>query len=243
MNVKLTLAALALSTCTFAVAQEAPIPPTPPSAPHVIVRARAPHAEQRPEVRVIHGGGMKMSSGEMHMGPGGMWWKDSELTQKIGVSADQQKRMDEIFQQTRLQLIDLNANLEKQEILMEPLMSANPPDTNKVLAQIDHTAQARAELEKAHAKMLLGIRGVLTADQWTKLQAEEHSHRKVMNFRVMGDGMGHGEGMGLPGGDHMVRERHEVHIKRNADGTTTTTTSGGPGDSDLDNEFQIAPRS
>ena len=243
MNVKLSLAALALSTCTFAIAQDAPPPPpAAPSAPHIMVRsARAPRAE----VRVINGhGGMKMSSGEMHMGPGGMWWKDSELTQKIGVSADQQKRMDEIFQQTRLQLIDLNANLEKQEILMEPLMSANPPDTNKVLAQIDHTAQARAELEKAHAKMLLGIRGVLTADQWTKLQAEEHSHRKSVNFRVMGDGMGegHGEGLGLPG-DHMVRERHEVHIKRNADGTTTTTTSGGPSELDLDNEFQIAPRS
>ena len=32
---------------------------------------------------------------------------------------------------------------------MEPMLAANPPDTNKILAQIDHTAQARAELEKA----------------------------------------------------------------------------------------------
>ncbi len=56
---------------------------------------------------------------------------------------------------------------------MEPMLAANPPDTNKVLAQIDHTAQARADLEKANAKMLLGIRNVLTPDQWTKLQAEE----------------------------------------------------------------------
>jgi hypothetical protein len=33
-------------------------------------------------------------------------------------------------------------------------------------------AQARAELEKANARMLLGIRRVLTPDQWKKLQAE-----------------------------------------------------------------------
>jgi hypothetical protein len=32
-------------------------------------------------------------------------------------------------------------------------------------------AQARAELEKANARMLLGIRRVMTADQWQKLKA------------------------------------------------------------------------
>jgi hypothetical protein len=31
-------------------------------------------------------------------------------------------------------------------------------------------AQARAELEKANARMLLGIRRVLNQDQWKKLQ-------------------------------------------------------------------------
>ena len=46
-----------------------------------------------------------------------------------------------------------------------------PPDTAKALAQIDKVAQARAALEKENAKMLLGIRGVLTPDQWTKLRA------------------------------------------------------------------------
>jgi Spy/CpxP family protein refolding chaperone len=53
--------------------------------------------------------------------------------------------------------------------MLEPLLSANPPDTTKAMAQIDKVAEARAELEKANAKMLLGIRGVLTPDQWTKL--------------------------------------------------------------------------
>ena len=79
--------------------------------------------------------------------------------------------MDGIFEQSRLQLIDLKANVEKQNALLEPLLSANPPDTIKAMAQIDKVAQARADLEKANAKMLLGIRGVLTPEQWTKLHA------------------------------------------------------------------------
>ena len=78
--------------------------------------------------------------------------------------------MDDIFQESRLQLIDLQANVQKQEVMLEPLLSANPLDTARAQAQIDKVADARADLEKANAKMLLGIRAVLTPDQWTKLR-------------------------------------------------------------------------
>jgi Spy/CpxP family protein refolding chaperone len=105
--------------------------------------------------------------GRMH----GRWWDDPKLAQQIGLSADQQKKMDGILQQNRLKLIDLKASLEKQETVMQPLMEAEQPDEGKILAQIDAIAQARAELEKGNARMLLGIRQVLTPDQWTKLKA------------------------------------------------------------------------
>jgi Spy/CpxP family protein refolding chaperone len=112
-----------------------------------------------------------------HLGPMGAWWRNPDLIQKLNLTPDQQKRMDDIFQQSRLQLVDLRAALEKQELQMQPMLAANPPDTNRILSQIDQTAQARAELEKANAKMLLGIRNVLTPDQWIKLQEEGHNHR------------------------------------------------------------------
>jgi Spy/CpxP family protein refolding chaperone len=112
---------------------------------------------------------------DFRIGPPGIWWRNPDLIQKLTLTPDQQKRMDDILQQSRLQLVDLRANVEKQELLMEPMLAANPPDTNKILAQIDHTAQARAELEKANAKMLLGIRNVLTPDQWSKLQTERRT--------------------------------------------------------------------
>jgi Spy/CpxP family protein refolding chaperone len=112
--------------------------------------------------------GGEMGEG-FRMGPGGMWWKNPAIVTKLTLTPDQVKRMDGIFQQSRLQLIDLKANVEKQEVMLEPLLSANPPDTAKAITQIDKVADARADLEKANAKMLLSIRGVLTADQWTKL--------------------------------------------------------------------------
>ena len=139
------------------------------------------------------GGGEGMRGG-LRVGPPGIWWHNADLIQKLNLTPDQQKKMDDILQQSKLQLIDLRANVEKQEVLMEPMLAANPPDTNKILAQIDHTAQARAELEKANAKMLLGIRNVLTPDQWTKLQAERRD-RRGMRMRGGPDGQG---GPGAP---------------------------------------------
>jgi periplasmic protein CpxP/Spy len=107
-----------------------------------------------------------------HGGPPGRWWTDPALIQRLGLTADQQKRIDALFQQNRLKLIDLSAGVEKEEAILEPLLQADRPDESQVLAQIDRIAQARAELEKANARMLLGFRGVLTLDQWKKLQAE-----------------------------------------------------------------------
>ncbi|MDE1177843.1 MAG: Spy/CpxP family protein refolding chaperone [Edaphobacter sp.] len=135
--------------------------------------------------------------------PPGMWWKNPDLIQKLNLTDDQRKRMDDIFQQARMQLIDLKANVEKQELLLEPMLADNPPDTNKVLSQIDHVASARAELEKSLARMLLGIRGVLTADQWTKLQAERpkfHGRDGRDGHGDFGPGGAHSNGFKGPGG-------------------------------------------
>jgi periplasmic protein CpxP/Spy len=107
-----------------------------------------------------------------HAGLPGRWWMDPGLVQRLGLTADQQKRIDALFQQNRLKLIDLSAGLQKEEAILEPLLEADRPDESLVLAQIDRVAQARAELEKANARMLLGFRGVLTLEQWKRLQAE-----------------------------------------------------------------------
>ena len=129
------------------------------------------HGDFRGGREGFHGpdhGGMGMAGG-LHMGPPGMWWKNPMIVQRLTLTADQTKRMDDIFQKSRLELIDLRAKLETQNALLDPLISANPVDSARALAQIDKVAQARADLEKADARMLLGIRGVLTPDQWTKL--------------------------------------------------------------------------
>ena len=82
--------------------------------------------------------------------------------------------MDEVFQQNRLRMIDLHAALDKEEAILDPLMEAANPDDAKILPQVDRVAQARAELEKANARLLLGLRHVLTPEQWKTLESGRH---------------------------------------------------------------------
>jgi Spy/CpxP family protein refolding chaperone len=120
------------------------------------------------------------------MMPMGTWWRNADVVAKVGLTPEQVKHIDDIFLQSRVKLIDQHAALEKEQLLLEPLMNANPVDQKKALAEISKIADERAELEKTDAGMLLSIRGVLTADQWTKLQA--------------GHGMRGGHGPGGPAG-------------------------------------------
>ena len=186
---KTTLLASAL--CGWALAQPspdaapqgAPVPPAVPAPPAPPAPPRSPQMGHAP------GHGMMMP------GPAGKWWDNPELVQRLSLTADQQKRMDEVFQQNRLRLIDLHAALEKEEAILDPLIEAASPEDAKVLLQIDRVAQARAELEKANARLLLGLRHVLTPEQWKKLEREQH-----------GPTVGYGGpgGYGSPGGQHTL---------------------------------------
>ena len=124
-----------------------------------------------------HMNGMSMAMPARLFGPAPHWWTNPELMQRIGVMDDQKTKIMDVYQSSRLKLIDVTATLQKEEVNLEPLMAADQPDQPKILSQIDRVAQSRAEVEKANARMLLGIRAVLTKDQWAKLKAESNPRR------------------------------------------------------------------
>jgi Spy/CpxP family protein refolding chaperone len=108
----------------------------------------------------------------LQTGLNGTWWREASWIRTLELTPDQRKKMDDAFLQHKIRLIDLTAALEKEELLLEPLVeSVRPEDEAKIAAQIDKVADARAGLEKANARMLLAIRQILTQDQWNKLQA------------------------------------------------------------------------
>jgi Spy/CpxP family protein refolding chaperone len=99
------------------------------------------------------------------------WWNNPRTVEQLKLTDDQRKAMDAIMLAHREKLIDLRANLEKAELAMQSLMSADTPNDAAITAQIDKVVQARGDLEKANARFLLAIRDKLTPDQWKQVQA------------------------------------------------------------------------
>lgn len=121
----------------------------------------------------------------------GRWWDNPKLASEIGLSDAQKKQMDDIFMKHRQELSDLKGKLEKDESEMRPMIEADHPDKGKILKQIDIIAQARATLEKANARMLLGIRNVLTPEQWKNLRTIVQKHRHDWGPKPCGEWHGH----------------------------------------------------
>ncbi len=142
------------------------------------------------------GGGMGPGMGERGMGgPGfgmhrppmeailgphgteGRWWNNTAVIDRLKLTDDQRKTMDQILLDHRKDLIDKRGAVEKAELDLDPLVAADQPNEAQILSQIDKVAQARAELEKANARFLLAIRAKLSADQWKELKAWRSERR------------------------------------------------------------------
>ncbi len=124
----------------------------------------------------------------MGLGLQGKWWSRPGLVRRLGLTPEQQAKMDEILQQHRLQLVDLRANLQKAEIELEPLVNAEVPNDEQVLAQVKNVAEARAQLEVANARLLLAIRHQLTPAQWQQMRqliAERRDQMQQMRMNQM----------------------------------------------------------
>ena len=114
-----------------------------------------------------------MGSGPMmrsHRGRMGSWWRNPEVAEKIGLSDQQKQQLEKISQASRLKMIDLRADLEKQQVMLGPMLKTYHPDEAQVLSQVDQVSQARAALEKARVQAMLAGRNVLTEEQWNKLK-------------------------------------------------------------------------
>jgi Spy/CpxP family protein refolding chaperone len=116
-------------------------------------------------------------------GDHGRWWNNPKVVEALKLTDAQRKEMDATLLTHREKLVDLHANLQKAELEMEPLMGDDQPNEGKILAEIDKIAAARAELEKANARFLLGIRAKLTPDQWKALKQLQADRQKHMEER------------------------------------------------------------
>ncbi|MDQ2977917.1 MAG: periplasmic heavy metal sensor [Acidobacteriota bacterium] len=127
--------------------------------------------------------------------PDGKWWKRPRLEAEIGLSADQSREIEKIFVKSRTRLIDLKADLEKKQLAFQSSMEDQAADRHTVERQIEAVENARAELQKARALMVLDMKQVLKHDQWERLlqMQQEMRERRMMEKEGRRNGYGPGD--------------------------------------------------
>ena len=111
------------------------------------------------------------------LGPPGRWWDDKHVARSLSLSPEQQHRMDDIFENSRSSLLSSYGNLQREQDRLASLSGNELKDETRVFAAIDRVTQARAELEKQSAHILMQIRRELTPEQLAALahsQAASH---------------------------------------------------------------------
>lgn len=98
------------------------------------------------------------------------WWNNPQIAKKIGLSDQQKQQLDKIHQDGVLKMIDLHADLEREQVILRPMLRTYSPDENQVLAQVEKVSEARSALMKQHIETMLASRKVLTEAQWKQLK-------------------------------------------------------------------------
>jgi hypothetical protein len=105
--------------------------------------------------------------------PSAAWWTDVSLVARLGLTGDQQSKIEEIFEQSRQYIVLSKVDLEREEALLGRMLDAETmPPTPSILSQIDRVVAARGKMERTYAGMMLQMRQCLTRSQWVQLQKE-----------------------------------------------------------------------
>lgn len=110
--------------------------------------------------------------------PSAKWWNSEQYKRELGLTQEQSRRLEEIFQAALPHLRAHKATLDTAEAELSRMVER--ADDRTVMEQVTRVETARAELSKMRTMMLLRMRKLLTTDQWAKLtalQAAAHEKR------------------------------------------------------------------
>src|SRR5687767_10143025 len=119
--------------------------------------------------------------------PPGKWWRQERVIERLGLTEEQQVRLDTIFRDSANDLIDLKADMEKKSLSLRRELDAAELRRENVKNAAQALSQARARLFDREMMMLVDMRQVLSSDQWSRfrrvLEAREGPRRRTPGRR------------------------------------------------------------
>jgi Spy/CpxP family protein refolding chaperone len=103
--------------------------------------------------------------------PARLWWKVPESRAELGITDQQSKEIDDIFQSTRPLLNAAKDELDKLDETVSKMMKDGTADIESVRRQVVLLEQSRAKLNQTRTMMLYRMHRVLSPEQRVKLTA------------------------------------------------------------------------
>ncbi|HVS02016.1 MAG TPA: periplasmic heavy metal sensor [Thermoanaerobaculia bacterium] len=120
----------------------------------------------------------------------GRFWTLPQVRERLALTPQQVARLDELFLAHQTRLIDLKSEVDKLHLRFGALMADHRAPEAEIFAAIDSLENARAELAKSRARMMVRLREVLSIEQRETL--EQLRRRAARRLRQEGRRPGRG---------------------------------------------------
>lgn len=108
------------------------------------------------------------------------WWRIPEMVNKLDLTQQEKKGLEDLFTQKRKILFQMRSEVEQQRFELENLLEARNLDQRAALEQFNRLEEKRQKLAAERFRYLLEVRRILGSDRYLKLMAmakENHPKR------------------------------------------------------------------
>lgn len=98
------------------------------------------------------------------------WWTNKRVAQELRLSPEQQSRIESAWMQSRRDLVDQKAELDKRQSELTAMLEKDTSDEAAVTKAFEEVQQARVNLERTSFVMRLRIKNLLSQEQQPKIE-------------------------------------------------------------------------
>lgn len=102
----------------------------------------------------------------------------SEIADQLALDDKQRADVEKLYYDSRTARVDISAREEKARLELERLMMDPASEEKAILKAFDAQSAAETDLRKNRLMLHLGLRKVLTPEQWTQLASMREARRE-----------------------------------------------------------------
>ncbi len=109
------------------------------------------------------------------------------ISKKLGLNAEQKASVEKLYYDSKSTGIDLQAKSDKARLELERLMMGDTVDEKVAMKAFDAASSAEVEVRRNDLKLMLGLRKILTVEQWAQLKEMRESGKEERHGRRGGE--------------------------------------------------------